>query len=191
MESGTGVNLVSELSDELSGDIVDVLERLEERFAGSQVEYRAGKFAKGSHFQYHAPTILAAYHNRDRHGDQGLYVYPIFGDGQLAKVARDYEEDAPLPSEVISRLVVGTFCINFRDKIIGWDRNRDLDLGRDSYRCSSNVEGQFGVDGTSIDVIRAFARRGFRLVLMEVEPHSVSFGDDVSLEEVVEFPCSS
>jgi hypothetical protein len=134
----------------------------------------------------HSPHILGRSRGVERHGTQGYYGLPIFGD-RLLRVKLEELGLTEAHPDILARVLRGRFCIDFADQKVGYDPNVEFDLGRDSYRTVGTDNNYFS-EVTALDIAEELVASGFTLHRStEIFPEhgvTVTFEDALELDEL-------
>lgn len=178
---------IPELDEPINRPLIDVIAELQDRDEGFCVRLRTGSFARGGELEYHAPTVMGAYHDRIKQPDGELWRNPVFADTKIVEAIR--EIGAGVDELLTKTLKRGVFCLDLHRGIVGYNPDFQNFEGRDAYRMTSNPNGIYSTGSTSIGIVEEAISYGFELRLFRMGHKVLHFAEKIPKESILKATC--
>jgi len=145
----------------------------------ARIRWNGGPFAPGTETAALAPTIFSTRH---------IAGMPCFGDDLIRRVAES--TGVELSPEENAKLLRGVFFVDVSYKSIAYVAGRQMDLGQDAVRATTDTAKQVATSVTASDFLDAFLEVEYTLWAAQLAPGpvkglKVQFGKDITRDQVL------
>lgn len=174
---------IPELDKIINRPLIEVLTEFQDRDEGFCVRLRAGSFVRGGENEYHAPTVMGAYHNRIKQPDGSLWQNPVFADTKIVEAIKNV--GARVDEALVQTLKRGIFCLDLHKGVVGYNPDLHNFEGRDAYRMTSNPNGTYSTGSSSIGIVEEAINYGFELRLFRMGHREIHFTEKIPKESIL------